>query len=416
MSRRTGEKRVDPPPLRRDHRVHTWVAARGISETGDTVWLIALAWTAVHVAGPAQAGLLVGLGTLPRAALMLFGGVLADRWDNRRTVLVANFARVLVQVVGVVLLTVVDGHVFSILAGVAVTFGLADAIHNPASGTMARQMVRPDDLRAVVAMFQTVGRLARLLGAPLGGVLVAAFDLRVAMLVDAVSFAAIGVVYVLWMHPRFPRVMSTGSSVRRDLVAGLGYLRRTPDVRSLVVTQQGWGAHTLGLLEACVGAGAAIGAIGAARSKTARPAVVGFAILVAQGFGIAGLGFGNAVLTGVAAAFVGVTAGAASTYISALFLVTVHETFLGRMQSVTSLVDDGLMPAAMAGFGLLAGLTSVATACLVAGSGMSLLCAVTGRRVAAGERFCQTSVQSSGQSSGQPSGRPSGRPSVQPTV
>lgn len=119
----------------------------------------------MHVAGSAQAGLLVGLGTLPRAALMLFGGVLADRWDNRRTVLVANLARVLVQVVGVVLLTVVDGHVFLILAGVAVTFGLADAIHSPASSTMARQMVRPEDLRAVVAMFQTVGRLARLLGA-----------------------------------------------------------------------------------------------------------------------------------------------------------------------------------------------------------------------------------------------------------
>ena len=405
MTQTADETRVEVPPLRRDHRVHAWVAARGLSEIGDTVWLIALAWTAVHVAGPAQAGLLVGLGTLPRAGLMLFGGVFADRWDNRRTVMLANLARVLVQLAGVVLLTVVEGHVFAILAGVAVCFGVADAVHNPAAATMARQMVRPEDLRAVVAMFQTVGRLARLLGAPLGGLLVAAFDLRLAMLVDAASFAVIGLVYLLWMHPRFPRVLSTGTSVRRDLVAGLGYLRRTPDVRSLViavsglnlfvgpalavglalrVTQQGWGAHTLGLLEACVGAGAAAGAIGAARWNTTRPAVVGFAILVAQGVGIAGLGFGGPLFTGVAAAFVGVTAGAASTYISALFLVTVHETFLGRMQSVTSLVDDGLMPAAMAGFGLLAGLPSVGTACLGAGAGMARVCAGTGRRVAAG--------------------------------
>ena len=398
----TGDLTLEVPPLRRDRKVHAWIAARGLSDLGDTVWLIALAWTAVHVAGPAQAGLLVGLGTLPRAALMLFGGVFADRWDNRRTVLLANLARVAVLVVGVALLSFVAGHTFAILAGVALAFGVADALHNPAASTMARQMVRPDDIRPLMAVFQTVSRLARLAGASIGGVLAAAFDVRVAMLVDALSFALIGLVYALWMHPRFPRVLSTGTSWRRDLAGGLGYLRRTPAVRSLVVaisglnlfvgpalavglalrvTHEHWGAHTLGVLEACVGAGAAAGAVGAARWNTARPALVGFVILVAQGVGIAALGFGDRVFVGAAAAFVGVTAGAASTYISALFMLTVDETFLGRMGSVTSLVDDGLMPVAMAGFGLLAGLTSVTTACVVAGAAMSLLCGWTARRI-----------------------------------
>ena len=398
----TGDLTLEVPPLRRDRKVHAWIAARGLSDLGDTVWLIALAWTAVHVAGPAQAGLLVGLGTLPRAALMLFGGVFADRWDNRRTVLLANLARVAVLVVGVALVSSVAGHTFAILAGVALAFGVADALHNPAASTMARQMVRPDDIRPLMAVFQTVSRLARLAGASIGGVLAAAFDVRVAMLVDALSFALIGLVYALWMHPRFPRVLSTGTSWRRDLAGGLGYLRRTPAVRSLVVaisglnlfvgpalavglalrvTHEHWGAHTLGVLEACVGAGAAAGAIGAARWNTARPALVGFVILVAQGVGIAALGFGDRVFVGAAAAFVGVTAGAASTYISALFMLTVDETFLGRMGSVTSLVDDGLMPVAMAGFGLLAGLTSVTTACVVAGAAMSVLCAWTARRI-----------------------------------
>ena len=217
-----GDLTLDVPPLRRDHKVHAWVAARGLSDLGDTVWLIALAWTAVHVAGPALAGLLVGLGTLPRAALMLFGGVFADRWDNRRTVLLTNLARVVVQVAGVVLLSTMAGHTFAILAGVALAFGVADALHNPAASTMSRQMVRPDDLRPLMAVFQTVSRLARLAGAPIGGLLVAAFDVRVAMLVDAASFALIGLVYALWMHPRFPRALSTGTSWRRDLAGGLG--------------------------------------------------------------------------------------------------------------------------------------------------------------------------------------------------
>ena len=149
----TGDLTLDVPPLRRDHKVHAWIAARGLSDLGDTVWLIALAWTAVHVAGPAQAGLLVGLGTLPRAALMLFGGVFADRWDNRRTVLLTNLARVVVLLAGVVLLSAVADHTFAVLAGVAVLFGVADALHNPAASTMARQMVRPDDIRPLTVSY-----------------------------------------------------------------------------------------------------------------------------------------------------------------------------------------------------------------------------------------------------------------------
>ena len=397
------QERPDLPPLRRDRTVYAWVGARGFSDLGDVVWLIALAWTAVHVAGPAAAGLLVGIGTLPRAALMLFGGVLADRWDTRRTVIVTDAARVVVLSGGALLLTALPGHAFAVLAGVALLFGVADALYTPASGTMAVQMVRPEGLRPLMAVFQTVSRLARLLGAPLGGLLVAAYDVRVAMLLDAASFAVIGVVYALWMRPRFPRPLSTGTSWRRDLASGLGYLRRTPAVRSLVgaisgmnlfvgpalavglalrVTGEHWGAHTLGLLEACVGAGAAVGAIGAARVDARRPALVGFGILVLQGVGIACLGLGGRVFVGAAAVVIGITAGSASTYLSTLFLGTVDATYLGRMQSVTSLVDDGLMPAAMAGFGALAALTSVATACLVAGAAMSLICAWSAVRLA----------------------------------
>ncbi len=402
MTQTVDETLIEVPPLRRDHRVHAWIAARGLSDLGDTVWLISLAWTAVTLVGPAQAGLLVGIGTLPRAAFILVGGVFADRWDTRRTVMIANAARVGVLLVGVLVLDAVDGHSFVVLAGVALAFGVADAVHNPAAGTMAPQMVRPDDLRPLMAMFQTVSRLARLAGAPLGGVLIAAFDIRVAMLVDAVSFAVIGVVYALWLHPRFPRVLSSAASWHRDLASGLVYIRRTPPVRALLVAFSGlnlfvgpalavgmalrvsdesWGAHTLGVLEACVGGGAAVGALAAARSKTTRPALVGFLLLVLQGVGIAAIGFGGQVFVGAAAVLVGVTAGAASTYLSALFMLTVDEAYLGRAQSVVGLADDGLMPVAMVGFGFLAGLTGVTVACVAAGAGMSLLCAWSARRM-----------------------------------
>jgi len=390
------------PPLRRDRAVQAWVVARGLSDAGDSIWTVALAWTAVHVAGPAAAGLLVGLSTLPRAAFTLFGGVLADRFATRRIVVLANAARVLVHLVGIALLTLLPDRTFAVLAGVTVTFGIADALHNPASSTMARQMVRSEDLRPLMAMFQTVSRVARLVGAPLGGVIVGLFDVRAAMLVDAVTFAVIGVVYAVVLHPRFPRTLSTSTSWRADLAGGLGYVWRTPPVRTMLmafaglnlfvgpaiavgialrVSHEGWGAHTLGVMEACVGAGAAAGALVAARWDPLRPAIVAFAILVLQGVGIMAFGFGGVVFLGAAATFVGVTAGAASTYLSAIFMLTVDTEYFGRASSVSALFDDALMPAAMAGFGALAGASSITAACIAAGVAMSLVSLWSGYRM-----------------------------------
>ncbi|NUR06683.1 MAG: MFS transporter [Nocardioidaceae bacterium] len=393
---------VEVPPLRRDREVQAWVVARGLSEAGDTVWTVALAWTAVHVAGPAAAGLLLGLGTLPRALCTLFGGVLADRWPTRRIVVLANAGRVLVHLLGVLLLGVLPDRTFAVLVGVTVAFGIADALHTPAAAPMARQMVRDEDVRPLMGMFQTVSRTARLVGAPLGGVLVAAFGIRGAMLVDAATFVLIGAVYAVVLHPRFPRALSTSGSWRRDLGEGLGYVTRTPAVRTLLlafaglnlfvgpalavgvalrVSQGGWGAHTLGVVEACVGAGAAVGALVSARRDTAHPVRVAFGVLVVQGVAIALLGYGGALLVGATATLVGVTAGVASTYLSSMFVLTFDNAYVGRAQSVSALTDDALMPAAMAGFGALAGLTSVTAACVAAGLGMALLSAWSGTRL-----------------------------------
>ncbi|NUS52569.1 MAG: MFS transporter, partial [Nocardioidaceae bacterium] len=130
-----------------------------------------------------------------------------------------------------------------------------------------------------------------------------------------------------------------------------------------------------------VGAGAAVGALVSARRDTAHPVRVAFGVLVVQGVAIALLGYGGALLVGATATLVGVTAGVASTYLSSMFVLTFDNAYVGRAQSVSALTDDALMPAAMAGFGALAGLTSVTAACVAAGLGMALLSAWSGTRL-----------------------------------
>ncbi len=229
---------TEAPPFRRDRLVHAWSVVSGVSSAGDSAWLVAFAWTAATITGPATAGLVIGAGTIPRALTALYGGALADRYDARRVVVLANVGRIVLLIVGTALATA-NGIGVPLLLGIAIVFGVLDAIHNPAALTLPRTLVRTDDLPAAAGLMQVAGRLARFAGAPIGGVLVAVGGLRLVMVVDAVTFAVVAAFVALALKPRYPRVLSSTGSVRQDLVAAAHYLRETPYVRALVVSLSG---------------------------------------------------------------------------------------------------------------------------------------------------------------------------------
>lgn len=381
------------PALRRDVRVIAFVLASAVSQMGDVGWFVGLAWTAAHVAGPAGAGLVMGAGSVPRAAILLIGGAMADRLDPRRTMVVANVLRIVV-LLGAVVVFDERGASLALLLVVAVLFGLFDGLYNPAAGTMPRQLVRPDDLAAVSSMFQLGSRMATLAGAPLGGILVATGGLSTVMLADAASFVVIAGVLATLLRPRFPLERSKGASVRHDLVDGFGYLRRAPVARTFTIAMCGlnvfvgpitavgvalrtraedWGAANLGVFEACIGAAAAVGAIIAIRWRPKAPARIGLLILVGQAAACAGVGF--LPYAGMIACMltIGLTAGLASAFLSGAFQRTIEASYLGRVGSMVMLSDQAIMPLAMTGFGVLAGTTTLATACIVTGAGFAAL-------------------------------------------
>jgi MFS family permease len=116
------------PPLRRDWRVQSWILSGAVSEAGDVAWYVGLAWSAAQVSSPAGAGLVMGIGALPRALFLLFGGALADRLDGRRTMIVSNLGRIAVLAVaaGVV---ATAGLSLGLLLTVAIAFGIVDALY-----------------------------------------------------------------------------------------------------------------------------------------------------------------------------------------------------------------------------------------------------------------------------------------------
>jgi len=363
------------PPLRRDRAVQTWVAASSISFAGDTVFTISFAWAAVHEASPALAGFVVGVGTIPQALVLLFGGAIADR-----------FAGTIAWQTGV--------SRIPLMFAVAIAFGITDAIYNPASSTLPRQMVRAEDLGRVSGLFQVSRRLANFAGAALGGWLAAAFGLGTAMLVDAATFAVVGVALWAFVRPRFTLTRAASTSVLHGIRQGLGYVRMDEVARTFVialtglnlfigpaldigvalrVSQSGWGAGTLGIVEAIVGVGAAVGAAVSIRWRPRRDALVGFLVLLPQGAAIGVLGVPHLGVVTTAAAVIGLSAGCASVLLAGAFQRSLDPAYLGRASSMTQLGDYTLMPVMMPLLGWLAHVTSVTVACAVFGAGMLLL-------------------------------------------
>lgn len=385
--------RTAPPPFRRDRLAHAWVVLKALSDAGDAIWTIALAWTAVQLAEPATAGVIVAAGTIPRAVILLLGGVVADRYDARRIMVAANLARVLVLVTTAVWVFT-SGPSIPLLLVAAIAFGITDAIHEPAGSTIGRQLVRPEDLPAYNGLSQTATRLGTMGGAAVGGFLVAHWGLQGSATVDAITFVVVIAFIALALKPRFPLARAEREPMLRSVARGFGHLRRTPHTRTLVLSllglnlfvgpalglglpllalERGWGAQAVGILEATVGLGAAVGALSMLKWRPRFPARIGFCFLVVQGAAIPVLGVGSFWAAAAACFVVGVTAGVASTLLGSVFAATVDGAYFGRMVSIQRLGDDVLMPVAMVGFGALAGATSVGLALVVFGSTMALL-------------------------------------------
>jgi MFS family permease len=374
--------------------IQAWVAAVTVSWLGDAAWMVALAWTAAHTLSPAMAGVVIGAEMIPQAALVLVGGVVADRFDPRRLVIAGQLAKAAIIGLGALAWTAGLTGAPTLLA-VALAFGSVTGLVTPAGPAFFRQIVAPDDLGTVSGWNQIANRVARLVGAPLGGVLVAWGGPVPAMLVNAGSFLVVAAVtsYVVVVRYRMPR--AEHERWQQTFADGLRYLRRTPMARVFVtgltalnvfvtpvvvlglalnVSQSGWGARWVGIADAALAAGAIGGSLVAIRWQPTRMALSAFQMLVVEGAMLAGVGVGWLPAVVASMAGLGVTAGIASVWLSTAFLRAVDPSQIGRVTSVTSLGDMTLVPLSVPALGAIAAASSVLTATVVFGVAASALC------------------------------------------
>ena len=160
-----------------------------LSALGDRLHEIALMWIAVQAIG-GRAGLVAVAGSLARMAFGLLGGVYADRWDRRRTMIATDLLRC--AVVATLALASLQGPLsLWHLATVAALLGALDSLFGPALQASLPALA-PDSrtLQQANALLNVTHRLALIVGPSLTGVLLAWIPISQFFSIDTATFAA----------------------------------------------------------------------------------------------------------------------------------------------------------------------------------------------------------------------------------
>jgi Na+/melibiose symporter-like transporter len=210
-------------PLRhRDFRL-LWTG-QAISLLGDGIYLVAIAWLVYDISNAPGALAVVGFAwTLPQVLGLLVAGVLSDRLERRRLLVIADLLRfVSISVIAVLALT--DRAELWHLVVLVVFYGLGEALFQPAFTAIVPDVVPREELLQANALKELMEPLGlRFAGPALGGALIAVFDVGVAFSVDAATFAVSAI--AVSRMARQPPPREAPGSMRRDLLEGFAYVR-----------------------------------------------------------------------------------------------------------------------------------------------------------------------------------------------
>ncbi len=267
--------------LRQRHLAILWLS-QILSAIGDNLYTIAVVWIAVQEAG-SGAGLVVAAQSVSALAFGLLGGVYADRWNRRTTMIVVDLVRA--AAVAVLPLLAWTGTLqLWHMAAVAVVIGAMGSLFNPAlQASLPALAENEQTLQATNGLMDITRRLARAIGPSLAGVLVAILPVSQFFTLDALSYI-ISAIAVFSLGRRFAWKPDRTAS-HRPGVAGViseitGAVRLVADHRplmwalvSLSISCVAWSiAFTVGVplltknqLSGSIGAyGLIVGAYGAA--------------------------------------------------------------------------------------------------------------------------------------------------------
>ncbi|HVK21418.1 MAG TPA: MFS transporter [Actinokineospora sp.] len=202
------------------------LGANALSVCGTTMTFLAVPWFVLQTTGsPARTGLVAGVEVTGAVIAALFGGPVIDRVGRRRSSVVSDLAAAVV-VAAIPALFAMDALPFGVLLGLAGLLGLTRAPGETARSAMMASLIASSGVSAERASsaYDGVSRGARMVGAPLAGVLIALMGPQQVLLVDAGTFLVSALVIGL-LVPEAGLAEPAEGGYRERMRRGFAYLR-----------------------------------------------------------------------------------------------------------------------------------------------------------------------------------------------
>lgn len=289
----------------RNYRLY--VLGQGTSLIGTWMQQVGLSWMVYEVTNsPLLLGLVSFSGQIPSLFLSPIAGVLSDRWNRHRTLLVTQTLAMVQALLLVGLMTQGTPAVWQIVV-LSLAAGVINGFDLPTRQAFLVDMIADRrDLPNAIAINSSIVNLTRLIGPFLAGVVIAAGGAITCFLLNALSFVAV-LIGLLLMRNLPPQKAAPTGTLREGLVEGIRYAWTFRPIRALLLmmslvslcgmTQSvilpvfaskvlNGGPMLFGLLSGASGCGALASAIYLASRKT----VLGLGKKMAWATGVFGLG------------------------------------------------------------------------------------------------------------------------------
>jgi MFS family permease len=292
--------------VRTSRNFRLYLFGQTVSAIGTWMNFTASAWLVLQLTDSGTAlGANVALYFLPVLLLGAYGGVLADRFDKRRILLISQSAY---GIVALALWALVATDVVELwmVYALSLASGIVTAVDNPSRQSFYVEMVGEEHVRNAVSLNSAAFTGSRVIGPAVAGALIAAVGIATCFLIDGLSYVAV-LVALAAMRPSELHPQRRTTRERGHLVAGLRYVWNTDDLRRPLVVMAvvftvsfnfavfvpllaertfGGDAGTFGVLSALAGVGSFLGAIVMA-SRVAEPRMRDLASwAVAAGIGL----------------------------------------------------------------------------------------------------------------------------------
>ncbi|HET7745028.1 MAG TPA: MFS transporter [Gaiellaceae bacterium] len=376
--------------LRRHHNYRLFFGGQLVSLAGSWMQNVALAWLVITLSGsPLAIGVLAFCRFLPTTVLGLFTGVVVDRVETRKLVMITQGSAMVVSTL-LAVTTLTGTATLPLVYLLATLGGIALAFDAPGRQALTFEMVGPRELPNAVALNSGLFNASRIIGPAIAGLVIAGVGTGLCFALNAVSFLAVLAAIALMRTDELHRV-ARDSTAR--LISGLreafAFLRGDRRLRIVlivvtIVSTVGFNfnvlvpllaSHTLhvgpegfGLLSAAFGAGALVGALTTASVREASWRLFvagggGFGVLVLILAFVSDAIVAGALLAGIGVCFTLFTANA-----NALIQLGAPDHLRGRMIGLYLFAFIGLAPLGGLLTGWLAELGGTQLAFAVAGA------------------------------------------------